>query len=50
MKMDHATFNEYVRMQQESDSLNDKEYKTDERLYIIEKRLDDAVNKEDLKL
>lgn len=49
VKMDHAIFNEYVKKQLQNDAMNDKEFKTDERLFLIEQRLEATCNKEDLK-
>jgi len=49
VKMDYAIFNDYCRQQQNDEALNDKEFKTDERLFLLEKRFDDMSTKEDLK-
>jgi len=49
LKMDWASFNEYVKKLQENDAVNDKEFKTEERLFQIEQKLSSMVNKEDLK-
>lgn len=49
VKMDYAIFNEYCRKQQQNEALNDKEFKTDERLFLIEQKLENVVAKEELK-
>ena len=46
-KVDHREFNNYVRTQQHRDAINDKEYKTDERLFMLETGLGKTVTKED---
>lgn len=35
-KLDFLVFNEYIRKQLEKEAVNDKEMKTDERLFKIE--------------
>ena len=47
--MDHAIFNDYVKQQQNDDALNDKEFKTDERLFLLEQKFDGMCTKDDLK-
>ena len=49
IKMDHAIFNDYCKQIQNDEALNDKEFKTDERLFLLEQRLDNVCTKEDLK-
>jgi hypothetical protein len=47
--MDFVIFNDYVKQQQNNEALNDKEFKTDERIFLLEQKLDNVCTKEDLK-
>lgn len=49
VKMDYAVFNDYVKQRQNDEALNDKEFKTDERLFLLEQKFDGMCTKEDLK-
>jgi hypothetical protein len=49
VKMDYVVFNNYVKEQLQKDVVNDTEFKTEERLYTIEKSLKSQVSREDLK-
>ena len=46
--MDFLVFNEYIRKQLEKEAVNDKEMKTDERLFKIEQRLEASVARNEL--
>jgi len=49
VKLDHATFNEYAKKQQQNSMLNDKEFKTDQRLFQIESKIGAMITKEELR-
>ena len=50
MKMDTALFHEYVKKQQQADAVNDKEMRTDQRIFSLEQQARRAVTKDDLKV
>ena len=47
--MDHAIFNDWCKQQLNNESLNDKEFKTEERLFTLEQKFDGMCSKEELK-
>ena len=49
LKLDYAVFNEYMKKQQSADATNDKEFRTDERLFLIEQSVRNLVPKDELK-
>lgn len=49
VKMDFAFFNEYIKQQQQNEIVNDKEFKTEERLFAIEQKVSSMVLKDEFK-
>jgi len=49
VKMDYVIFNNYLKEQLSKEVVNDKEFKIEERLFMIEKNLQNQVSKEELK-
>lgn len=49
LKLDQYVFNEYVKGIQQSEMCNDKEFKTDERLFLIEQSLNRMVPRDEMK-
>jgi hypothetical protein len=49
LKLDQYVFNEYVKAIQQSEMCNDKEFKTDERLFLIEQNLARMVPRDEMK-
>ena len=49
LKLDQYIFNEYVKNIQEAEMCNDKEFKTDERLFLIEQSLQKMVPRDEMK-
>lgn len=49
VKLDHHIFNEYIKKQQQEQMVNDREFKVDQRLFLIEQGLAKSVQKEELK-
>lgn len=48
-KLDYVVFNEFVKRQQQAEQANTKEFKTDERLFTIEKKMEGLVKADDFK-
>lgn len=49
LKLDFIIFNDYVKTQVQNEATNDKEFKNDERFFIIEQNIQKMITKEDLK-
>ena len=49
MKVDYVMFNDYKKEQIQKEALNDKEFKTDERIFMIEQSVQKMVSKEEFK-
>ena len=49
LKMDTALFHEYVKKQQQAEAVNDKEMRTDERLFSLEQGVRRALTREEAK-
>ena len=49
LKMDTALFHEYVKKQQQAEAVNDKEMRTDERLFSLEQGVKRAITREEAK-
>ena len=49
VKLDYVFFKEHLKQQSENNSMNDKGFKVEERIFILEQKLHNAVGKEELK-
>ena len=49
MKVDYIMFNDYKKEQIQKEALNDKEFKNDERMFMIEQNVAKMVTKEEFK-
>jgi 3-hydroxy-3-methylglutaryl CoA synthase len=49
LKLDFVFFNDYIKTQVQNEATNDKEFKNDERFFIIEQNIQKMITKEDLK-
>ena len=47
--MDFIYFKEYLKTQEENRALNDKEFKMEERVFVLEQKMNNSVGREELK-